>query len=132
MLRAGLFPAVAAGLACVLFAWVKAGPDAAAAAVLGAAIVAMAMATGPMIFTATRGSSPGVTFVVGVFAYFGLVAFLGVLLVVLLEAEDLAGGYLALTLIVGTVAGLAGMLVWTWRARMPVYEAPERAPDPPA
>jgi hypothetical protein len=92
----------------------------------------MAVATGPLVFSVTRGSSPGVTFVVGVFAYFGLVAFLGLLLVVLLEAEDLAGGYLAMTLIVATVAGSGGMLAWTLRARMPVYEAPGRAPDPPA
>lgn len=128
MLRAGLVPAGAASFGCLVLAWSRDGAGAAGAALLGGITVLVALAVGPLVIAVTRRSSPGVTFVGAVGAYFVLVWVLGVALVALIDADWLAAGYLSLTLIVGTVAGVAGMIVWTVRARMPVYE---RA-DPPA
>lgn len=127
MLRAGLVPAAAAGLGCVVLAWSRSGPGAAGAALLGGITVLVALAIGPLVVALTRTSSPGVTFVAAVGGYFVLVWVLGVSLVALIDADWLSAGYLSLTLIVAILAGLAGMIIWTVRARMPVYEPT----DPP-
>jgi hypothetical protein len=128
MLRAGLVPAAAAAFGCLVLAWSRDGAGAAAAALLGGITVLVALSVGPLVVAVTRGSSPGVTFVAAVGGYFGLVWVLGVSLVALIDADWLSAGYLSLTLIVGTVAGVTGMIIWTVRARIPVYE---RA-DPPS
>jgi len=132
MLRAGLVPAAVAGVVCVAASWVTGGPAAAAAAFGGAVVVVVALAIGPLVFSITQDSSPGVTFVVGVLAFFTLVAVWGLLLVALIEVDGLPAGHLAASLIAGVVAGVAGMFVWSGRARMPVYETGGREAGPPA
>lgn len=132
MLRAGLVPAAAAGAVCSAGSWLSGGPAAGAAALGGALVVVVALAVGPMVFALTRDSSPSVTFVVGVLAFFTLVAAWGILLVALLEVDGLPAGHLAVSLVAGILAGAAGMLRWSVRARMPVYEAAHVEGGPPA
>jgi hypothetical protein len=132
MLRAGLVPAAVVGAACVVVSWIAAGPGAAAAALGGAVVVLVALAIGPMVFSLTRDSSPTVTFVVGVLAFFMLVAGWGMLLVALIEVDGLPAGHLAASLVAGILAGAAGMVRWSVRARMPVYEVVDAEGGPPA
>lgn len=132
MLRAGLVPAATAGVVCTAVSWFVGGVAAAAAAFGGVLVVVVALAIGPLVFSSTRDSSPAVTFVVGVLAFFTLVGVWGILLAVLIEVDRLPAGHLAASLVAGILAGAGGMARWSVRARMPVFEVVDGEGGPPA
>lgn len=128
MLRAGLLPAAITALTCLAVAGIGSGAAAAGAAAIGGVVVLVALSVGPGVVALTHKSSPSVTFVAAVLGYVTLVWTLGLLLVVLIEVPSLRVVPLAVTLGAGVVAGAAGMVVWSFRARIPVYG--ESGPHP--
>jgi ATP synthase protein I len=124
MLRGGILPAVAVGLAAFgVFVAVE-GALGAAGSALGIAVVLLSTVSTLLILRRMAGLDPRVVLMGALVAYFFKVFLLGVFLVLFRNAEWLSPLAFAVTAIVVSLAGTIGEVVAFTRVKTYVYDEP--------
>lgn len=97
MLRGALVPTLVAATICVVVAVVRAGAEGLAGSLVGAAVVVASFSSSLLVMRRTARSNPQNVMAAALLTYTTKIALLGLLLILLFDAEWLSGMAFALT-----------------------------------